>query len=302
MKTGGSVPPQRGSMNFPETRLARAARAAALAAMTAAAMAAQAQVIDLHTGEEISEPLLAERLRQQDLVLLGELHDNPQHHRLRGELIAHFARPGTTVVAEHLPSGARVAAGGPLQSDLEAAGFDAKGWRWPLHQPLFGDIRAQALPLVGGNLPKGYSKQLMAGGEASLTDALASSYRQAPLAPAAVARLDGDLVDGHCGQLPDKYLAPMRLVQRATDISMANMLLAHAPAVLVAGNGHVRKDYGVPQVLEALAPSLKISSIGFYERGGDRAELIKSLAGRYDYVWLTEGAGRSDPCENFKLK
>ncbi len=289
-------------MNIPVTRLAQRMRRAALAAMAAAATAAGAQVIDLHTGEEISEPALAERLRQQDLVLLGELHDNSQHHRLRGELIARFARPGTTVVAEHLPTGARVATGGALQGDLEAAGFDARGWGWPLHESLFGDIRAQALPLVGGNLPKGYSKQLMAGGEAKLTDALATPYRQAPLATAASAKLDGDLVDGHCGQLPVRYLAPMRLVQRATDISMANALLANTPAVLVAGNGHVRRDYGVPQVLEALAPSLKISSVGFYERGGDRRELIKSLAGRYDYVWLTEGAGRSDPCENFKLK
>ncbi len=289
-------------MNLLEKRLAHPLRRAVLAAMMAVATTAGGQVIDLHTGEEISEPVLAERLRQQDLVLLGELHDNAQHHRLRGELIARFARPGTTVVAEHLPAGARVAAVGALQGDLEAAGFDAQGWRWPLHEPLFGDIRAHALPLVGGNLPKGYSKQLMAGGEAGLPDALAVPYRQAPLAPAAAARLDGDLIDGHCGQLPRKYLAPMRLVQRATDISMANALLENTPAVLVAGNGHVRKDYGVPQVLEALAPSLKISSIGFYEWGGDRRELIKSLAGRYDYVLPTEGAGRSGPFVSFKLR
>jgi hypothetical protein len=54
--------------------------------------------------------------------------------------------------------------------------------------------------------------------------------------------------------------------------------------------------------LSALEPSLKISSIGFYENGTDRAELIKSLAGRYDFVWLTDKAQRSDPCEDFKLK
>jgi uncharacterized iron-regulated protein len=142
----------------------------------------------------------------------------------------------------------------------------------------------------------------MVGGDAALTEALAGPYRQAPLAPQARARLDGDLVDGHCGQLPDKYLAPMRLVQRATDISMANALLTHVPAVLVAGNGDVRRDYGVPQVIEAMAPLLKTSAVGFYEHGGDRQELIKSLASRYDYVWLTEPASRTDPCENFKIK
>jgi len=196
-------------------------RAACFAALLGITAGTSAQVIDLHTFEEISEQVLAERLRSQDVVLLGELHDNARHHQLRGELIGRFTAPATTVVAEHLPSGSQVASQGPLREALEAAGFDARGWGWPLHQPLFDAVRARALPLVGGNLPKGYSKQLMSGGDAALTDALAAPYRQAPLAPQAAARLDRDLVDGHCGQLPDKYRAPMRLVQRATDISMA---------------------------------------------------------------------------------
>lgn len=284
------------------TRGIRTWRAACVVALVGIVAGAHAQVIDLRTGDEISEQTLADRLRGQDIVLLGELHDNAQHHQRRGELIAGFARPGTTVVAEHLPTGAKVAAAGVLREDLEAAGFDARGWGWPLHEALFAAVRTRALPLVGGNLPKGYSKQLMTNGETALTDALSGPYRQAPLVPAAVAKLDGDLVDGHCGQLPDRYLAPMRLIQRATDISMANALLAQTPAVLLAGNGHVRKDYGVPQLIKVLAPSLKISSVGFYERHGERQELIKSLADRYDYVWLTEPTERADPCENFKLK
>ena len=94
----------------------------------------------------------------------------------------------------------------------------------------------------------------------------------------------------------------MRLVQRATDVSMAETLLSHRPAVLVAGNGHVRKDYGVPQVLASLDPALKMASVGFYEDGANRKELVQSLAGRYDYVWLTDRAERSDPCEGFQLK
>ena len=214
---------------------------------------AGAQIIDLSSGAQMSEAALAARLREQDVVLLGELHDNPRHHALRAELISRIASRGTTVVAEHLPATARVRVDGTLQSDLEAAGFDATGWAWPMHQPLFESLRAQGLALVGGNLPKGFSKQLMAKGEAALPAPLAIAYRPSPLSPEATQRLNQDLIDGHCGQLPDRYLAPMRLVQRATDASMADALLGHKPAVLVAGNGHVRRDYGVPQVLRALA-------------------------------------------------
>ncbi len=156
--------------------------------------------------------------------------------------------------------------------------------------------------LFGGNLPAGFSKELVAQGQAAMALSMARSYEQSALSDTARAQLEQDLFDGHCGKLPEKYLAPMKLVQRATDISMATALLAHRPAVLVAGNGHVRRDYGVPQVLSALEPSLKISSIGFYENVTDRDELIKSLAGRYDFVWLTGKADRGDPCEDFKLK
>lgn len=264
--------------------------------------AAHAQIFDLRSGEELSEQQLVERLGTQDIVLLGELHDNPRHHALRAQLIARIAGVRTTVVAEHLPAQARVVLGDSLLADLEGAGFNARGWGWPLHQSLFDGIRSLGLPVVGGNLPQGFSKQLMMEGEGALTPPLQQAYRQAPLSADAARRLDADLVSGHCGKLPDRYLAPMRLVQRATDIAMATTLLENRPSVLVAGNGHVRKDYGVPQVIGALAASLKISAVGFYERDRNSPELIQSLAGRYDYVWLTDGAERSDPCDNFKLQ
>ena len=261
-----------------------------------------AEILDLASGNEISEPVLAERLRSADVVLLGELHDNPFHHQARASFIPRFADSKTTIVAEHLPAGRRVTVTGDLGSDLEAAGFNRSGWGWPLHQPLFESVLGRGYALIGGNLPAGFSKELVAQGQAAMALSMARSYEQSTLPDTARNQLEQDLIDGHCGKLPEKYLAPMKLVQRATDISMATALLAHRPAVLVAGNGHVRRDYGVPQVLVALDPSLKITSVGFYESGADRAELIKSLAGRYDFIWLTDKTQRSDPCEDFKLK
>ena len=263
---------------------------------------ALAEILDLASGKEISEPVLAERLRSADIVLLGELHDNPLHHQARAGFIPRFANGKTTIVAEHLATGRRVTSTGQAGSDLEAAGFNSNGWGWPLHQPLFESVLGGGYALIGGNLPAGFSRELVAQGQSAMALPMAKSYEQSPLSDPARAQLEQDLVDGHCGKLPEKYLAPMKLVQRATDISMATALLAHRPAVLVAGNGHVRRDYGVPQILFALEPSLKISSIGFYENGTDRAELIKSLAGRYDFVWLTDKAQRDDPCEDFKLQ
>ena len=263
---------------------------------------ALAQILDLASGKEISEQVLAELLRGADVVLLGELHDNSHHHQVRASLIPQFATDKTTIVAEHLPTGRRVTSTGASLIDLEAAGFNRNGWGWPLHQPLFESVLGRGYALVGGNLPAGFSKELMAVGQSAMPLPMARSYEQAVLPAPARGRLEQDLIDGHCGKLPERYLDPMKLIQRATDISMAMALLTHRPSVLVAGNGHVRRDYGVPQILSALEPGLKISSVGFYESGTDRAELIKSLAGRYDFVWLTDDTQRTDPCADFTLK
>ena len=266
------------------------------------AQQALADVIELATGKEISERELSEKLRAADIVLLGELHDNRRHHDLRGQLIARFAGKGRTVVAEHLPQGLPVSFASDTRADLVAAGFDPAGWDWPAHEKLYDQIRASGTPLVGGNLPKDQARQIFMQGVTALPDRMAKTYEKSRLDAAAEKILDRDLIDGHCGKLPDRYLLRMRFAQRMTDIALAHTLLDHKPAVLVAGNGHVRKDYGVPQVIGAVAPELRQISIGFVERSGDSRELIQSLAGQYDFLWLTERAERKDPCENFNLK
>jgi len=62
------------------------------------------------------------------------------------------------------------------------------------------------------------------------------------------------------------------------------------PAVLVAGNGHVRTDFGVPQLASAQQPQARIVSVGFLETGARTAGMP------YTYVWITARAERGDPC------
>ncbi len=273
--------------------------ASALASLTAFS---NAEIIDLHTGSEISDAALVEILKSADVVLLGELHDNKFHHELRGSLIARFANSQRSIVSEHLPAPLQVSFGSDTKSDLEAAGFDPEGWGWPVHQSLYDHLREKGLAVFGGNLPKAEARQIFLQGASGLPDRMAKTYAQSRLDEKAERALDRDLVDGHCGKLPDKYLLRMRFAQRITDLSMTHALLDHRPAVLVAGNGHVRKDYGVPQILSSVAPSLRLVSIGFLERSSDTPGLLKSVLGQYDYVWLTDRAERQDPCENFNLK
>lgn len=276
-----------------------------LPAACATGPAATDRIVDRASGRERTRAELLAALRQADAVLLGEQHDNPLHHQRRGALVAELGA-GAAVVAEQMPRGRRVDAGGaPRPADdllarLEAAGFEPAAWGWPLYRPLFAPVLAAGLPLQGGNLPREQARRIARDGDAAWPDDLRRLLDAAPLSPAAQAALDQDLLDGHCGQLPAARVPAMRAAQRARDASMAQALLAlhdagHRPVVLLAGNGHVRSDHGVAPLLQAARPGLRVLSVCFGEPAGAAADAPCSV------LWVTPGVQRPDPCAGFRM-
>ena len=67
------------------------------------------------------------------------------------------------------------------------------------------------------------------------------------------------------------------------------------PLVLIAGNGHVRKDYGVPNHLD-----VESASVGFVEVWKDKDHPRDYDANRFDYTWFTPRVDSLDPCEKYK--
>lgn len=265
---------------------------------------AEPLVIEQSSTLAISQQQLLERLIDADYVLLGELHDNGAHHQERAQLIQKLAalrlaqgKQPPVLIVEHLDLGRKLEPGDSLEAQLDAAGFDRKNWRWPLHKPLFETALAARLAVYGGNLSRSMGRQVVMGGESALPAALRERIQLAPLSAAAQASLDRDLQAGHCGQMPPERLPSMRLAQRARDASLAQGLLAQgAGAVLLAGNGHVRRDYGVPILLAQAAAGARVLSVGFLEAGKSAV-----AASPYDYVWLSQAAEREDPCAGMKM-
>ncbi|HJW12354.1 MAG TPA: ChaN family lipoprotein, partial [Albitalea sp.] len=98
----------------------------------------------------------------------------------------------------------------------------------------------------------------------------------------------------HCGRLPATLLPGMVRAQFARDALMAQTLLRDASrgAVLLAGNGHVRRDIGVPRWFTGVAPQ-RVWSVGFLETPDAAAS-----SGLFDAVVLTPPATRdADPCD-----
>jgi uncharacterized iron-regulated protein len=54
------------------------------------------------------------------------------------------------------------------------------------------------------------------------------------------------------------------------------------PAVLLAGNGHVRRDHGVPVLIAAAEPGARVLSVGFLSAG----DTLANNHGLYSHVWL----------------
>lgn len=238
------------------------------------------------------------------VLLLGEVHDNRTGHEARlallRELLAGTGQRPALVLEQfdrELQDALTAAQARCAEVDclFTALGIGAEaaaaGWDWPLYRPLLQFALAERLPLVAGNVSRRDSSRAMREGMASVLDA--DTLREvggAPPADVAEAQFAA-IVEGHCGLLPEKVARSMIGAQVARDIWMAKALAAgveqHGSAVLIAGNGHVRRDVGVPRWLPAaLRATTEVH--GFVE--GEPAR------GEFDVVHRLPAQPREDPC------
>ena len=270
---------------------------------------------------EVCESSFFADLLNEDFVLLGEQHDNPDHHRIQAAIIDFLAHAGRKpiVALEMLePEQDAVIVQYRATKHASAAGLGAiVGWEkrgWPAFQtylPIAETAFANELLLIGANLEADVAHQVAREGAHALTaDRATRLGLDTPLAPGLEASLESELVASHCGKLPPAMVGTMAVAQRARDGQMASSLLAHAsdgPLVLIAGAGHARSDRGVPLRLRAARPTARIVSVGFVEVDAalDTPHQYASRFGAdklpFDYVWFTPRATDDDPCKGFTL-
>ena len=254
----------------------------------------------------------ARQLRGATVALLGEVHDNAdlQTQRWRGLKTAVQAGWRPTVAMEQFDihqqsviDAARSARPRDVAYLIAQASARTNSgtevWDWLLYSPLIELVLANDLPLRAANLPRDQARRLLRGGWAEVFGA--DQQRALGLngaVPSALQAAQEREVDlGHCGALPASLLPGMARAQMARDAVMASVLrdaLQARPghgAVLIAGNGHVRRDLGVPQWLLGL-PAEQLWVVGFVETA--------PVAGAYDEVVRGLAAQRGDPCAAFR--
>ena len=276
------------------------------------------RIWDVRSEAFVTEPQLVQALAGTRYRLLGEVHDNPAHHVIRARLIAAIAATGVrpAVVFEQfdLDRDAVLLAAQKSGTDsdrlADVGHLDRKGWIWPLHRPLIDVALKLGLPVRAGNVSRA---MFPADPSAADKDRSALWYPRlhaARWSDAQAAALRADIVEAHCGKLPETIVPRIVLAQRVRDAAMAQALVDDATpggAILIAGNGHVRADLGVPVYLHA--PGLPDSSAGSLslgmvevnaddERASDFPRQIVAANPGFDYIWFTSPASREDPCAN----
>ena len=262
-------------------------------------------IFEYKTRNQISVQDLIAAIHDADIILLGEIHDNLFQHRARADIISKIQAKEFTIVSEHLVFGSEIIYSGRLLEDLETIGFNKKAWSWPVHEVLYQRFEELRLPIFGGNLSQEDINNIYVGKRFSQSDTLTPIVKRSALDRQSKDKLFNDLVLGHCGVVEEDLLSFMFKVQRLRDASFAYIASKVAPAIVIAGNGHVRRDYGVPQILKKMSPNSNVISIAFLEidkLSKTTDNLIKKLFKDTDtdYIWLTEPVSRVDPCEKLR--
>lgn len=213
-------------------------------------------------------------LAKSRFVLLGENHDNADHHRLqawairtisklRGARIAEGAPQADTVAMEMLSADQQEAldrfygrnARVPRRRDAADFGrmlkWETLGWPdYAIYEPIVAAALDASLVVAPANPTREETRRASREGIAAIAPEEARRLAlDQPLAAADQDALAAEIAESHCDMLPAAAIPNMSLVQRLRDARMADAMLAagaYKGAILIAGSGHVREDRGVP--------------------------------------------------------
>lgn len=235
----------------------------------------------------------------QDVLVLGEVHDNPVHHEIQAREVA--ALKPAAIVFEMLTADQ---ADGVVFDSADAAALEERlEWAksgWPdfaMYYPIFA--AAPEARIYGAGLPRSAAMEAMQEGIATLFGSDAALYGlDKPLPETEQTAREALQMAAHCDALPEEMLPGMVDIQRLRDAKLARAVAraldeTGGPVAVITGNGHARRDWGVPAYLARVTPEAEVKVIGQTEEGAP-------LDGGFDVVLSAPAVDRPDPCDAFK--
>ncbi|WP_409202444.1 ChaN family lipoprotein [Sulfitobacter sp. S190] len=233
-----------------------------------------------------------------DVIVLGEQHDNPAHHRVQSDWTG--AIGPAAIVFEMLTPQQAARATPNVRDDIDTLDA-ALGWSagpWPdfaMYYPIFA-AAPEAVIFGAQVLRDEIDAQLE---KPIVSHPLARKYGLDKAAdPDQQAAREALQAEAHCNALPAEMLPMMVDAQRLRDMALADAAVqAHdltgGPVVVITGNGHAREDWGVPALLRQARPDLKVFALGQGE-GGNMPD------GGFAAMTDADAPPRGDPCAAFR--
>lgn len=216
-------------------------------------------------GRTIGHKQLLKRTADAEVVLFGELHNNPVAHWLQLVVARELAAQGPLVMgAEMIEADDQAVLDSYLRGEIDAKGLDTLARLWKNHStdyaPLVDLAKANKLPFIATNVPRRYARAVSRGGFEAL-DTVPKAERAwiAPLPIAFDPSLPGyvkmlEMMQGHGS--PEMVKA-----QALKDATMAHFIAVNLrpDARFLHFNGSYHSDFfeGIGWYLARLRPGLR---------------------------------------------
>lgn len=252
-------------------------------------------------GEESKVADAIGRAKAADIVIVGEVHDNPAHHRVQAEFAAEL-RPAAIVFEMLAPDQAPPlmalrADGATIEAQSALLDWDKSGWPpFDQYAPIM-DAAPQAA-LYGAHLPSAAVRAAFEKGAAQVFKGDTAQFGLAePLDAAEQAEREEMQFDAHCQAMPRELMPGMVEAQRLRDAALSQQIVKAlaengAPVLVITGNGHADRGWGIPALL-GYRDEASIFVFGQFEAAPARQEA-------FDAWHITPAVERGDPCAAFR--
>ncbi len=220
-------------------------------------------------GKKVKYARMVDALAKADVVLFGELHNNPIAHWLQLKVARSLLAQGPLVIgAEMLEADNQAALDRYLRGEVDQAGLDTLARLWPNYltdyKPLVDLAKDRQLAFIATNVPRRYARVVYRGGFEAL-DTLSKEEKQwvAPLPVPYDASLSQyvamlEMMGGHGGENFPK-------AQAIKDATMAHFTVQNLRegAVFLHLNGSFHSNHyeGIHWYLDQYRPGLNIVTI-----------------------------------------
>jgi uncharacterized iron-regulated protein len=220
-------------------------------------------------GNKVSYEKMLKDLRHQDVVLIGELHNNPISHWLELEITQALSEKRQVVLgAEMFERDNQAALTNYLQGKITAKGLDSSARLWKNYKtdyaPLVNFAKEKNLPFIATNVPRKYASQVSRGGFESLANL--TSEEKSWIAPMPIA-YDANL-PGYQKMLTmmGEHTSPnMPKAQALKDATMAHFIFTNwnPGSLFIHYNGSYHSEYyeGLSWYLKQSKADIKIATI-----------------------------------------